>query len=429
MAQSINGIHKTLERTRRHLLGALGAIVVSLALGVTIAWLLLSPTSRETLELSAYLGVSGLASLAFVEIALRRTRFFAGLRLRPKMLVASGMGLAITLVNTIALAVLMFVNAEHDLPMLISILAFAGGLGIYTGYRLAGHSARSLGALAEGAGRIAAGELSVRIPVESNDEVGELSEAFNEMATSLEEAMARHVQLEEGRKQLTAAVSHDLRTPLSSARAMLEALADGVVDTPEEQADYHRRMLNEIKILSELVDDLFDLSLLDVGAMRLDLRPTPLQDLVLETIESMRPAADRKRLTLKSRIGEDLQPVLVDPVRMRRVMMNLVQNAIRHTPADGTVAVEADDMGDEVVLEVRDTGEGIARRDLPRIWTRFFRPEDARGRDADGSARSGLGLAIAKAIVEIHGGVISVESEVGEGSVFRVRLPKPGYAA
>ena len=415
--------------TRRQWLGAAGAIGVSLALGVTIALLLLSPTSRETLELSAYLAVSGLASLALVEIALRRTHFLAVLRLRPKMLVASGLGLLITLANTIALAILMFVNAEHDLPMLISILAFAGGLGVYTGYRLAGESARSLGALAHGASRVAAGELSVRIPVESKDEVGELSEAFNEMAASLEEAMVRHIQLEEGRKQLTAAVSHDLRTPLSSARAMLEALADGVVDTPEERADYHRRMLNEIKILSELVDDLFDLSLLDVGAMRLDLQPTPLQDLVLETIESMRPAADRKRLTLKSRIGEDLQPVLVDPVRMRRVMMNLVQNAIRHTPADGTVAVEADDMGEEVVLEVRDTGEGIAQRDLPRIWTRFFRPEDARGRDADGSARSGLGLAIAKAIVEIHGGVISVESEVGEGSVFRVRLPKPGYAA
>ena len=119
VTRSFGGSEKSLTVARRQWLGAAGAMAASLALGVTIALLLLSPTSRETLELSAYLAISGLASLAFVEIALRHTRFFAGLRLRPKMLVASGLGLAITLANTIALAVLMFVNAEHDLPMLI----------------------------------------------------------------------------------------------------------------------------------------------------------------------------------------------------------------------------------------------------------------------------------------------------------------------
>ena len=249
MIQYSRDLYFNLWVGRRAVLSAVGSIAVSVALGLTIAPLLLSPTFRETFGLSLYLGAMGLVSLVLIEVVLRSTRRFARLRLRPKMHAASGFGLTITLANTIALAVLMFVNADHDLPMLISILAFAGGLGVYAGYRMAGGIARSLGTLTEGARKVAAGELSVRIPVDSKDEIGELSRAFNEMAGSLEGATERQVQLEEGRKQLTAAVSHDLTTPLSSARAMLEALADGVVDSPEERDDYHRRVLNEIKSL------------------------------------------------------------------------------------------------------------------------------------------------------------------------------------
>ena len=150
---------------------------------------------------------------------------------------------------------------------------------------------------------------------------------------------------------------------------------------------------------------------------------------MVDTIEGMRPQAERKGLSLDASVAADIDPLPIDGARIRRVLMNLIQNAIRHTPEDGAVAVVANDLGDEVELEVRDTGEGIAGEDVPRIWNRFVRLDDARKRSADGSTRSGLGLAIAKAIVETHGGTISVASRPGVGSVFSVRLPKSRQAA
>ena len=405
------------------------ALALSTGLGLALTALLLTPSARETIDLAIYLVVSGLASVLLVELLLlRRSRVLDGLSLRPKIVAAYGVGLLIAFANTIALAVLMFVNADHDLPMLIAILAFAGAIGIFVGYRLAGQIAGSLSSLTVGARRISRGEFSVRLPAESRDEIGELSGAFNEMAASLEEAARRQVQLEEGRKQLTAAISHDLRTPLASARALLEALDDKVVTDLDEQSDYHRRALNEIKSLGGLVDDLFQLSLLDVGALRLDLQPTPLQELVLDTVEGMRPAADRKGLSLSALVDDGIEPVMIDAPRMRRVLMNLVQNAIRHTPADGSVVVAAREQGESVWVEVRDTGEGIAPEELPRIWSRFFRTDPSRGRGVEGQARSGLGLSIARAIVETHGGEISASSEPGRGSVFRFTLPRYRHA-
>ena len=402
----------------------LAAVLISSALGLIIAYVWLSPTSRETMDLAFYLVASGIVSIAVLEVALRSSRVLPALRFRPKLLVAWGAGLVITLANTIAISYLMFVSADHDLPLLIAIVVFAGLLGLYSGYSIAGRLSESLKILTDSAEKVAAGDLSVRVPVTSNDELGELADAFNQMAAALEEAAINQVRLEEGRKQLTAAISHDLRTPLASARVMLEALIDGVVDSRDETDDYHRRLLTEVMNLSGLVDDLFQLSLLDVGALRLDIKLTPLQELVIDTIEGMRPQAERKGLSLDASIAPDLDPVPIDGARIRRVLMNLIQNAIRHTPEDGSVAVVASDLGDEVELAVRDTGEGISSEDVPRIWNRFVRLDDARGRSADGSTRSGLGLAIAKAIVETHGGTISVDSQLGVGSVFSVRLPK-----
>ncbi|NQW16069.1 MAG: HAMP domain-containing histidine kinase [Chloroflexi bacterium] len=406
----------------------LGAVLISAALGLLIAFVWLSPSSRETIDLAIYLVASGIISIAILEVVLRSSHLLPALRFRPKLLVAWGAGLVITLANTIAIAYLMFVNADHDLPLLIAIVVFAGLLGLYSGYSIAGSLSAGLRTLTDSAEKVASGDLAVRVPVESNDELGELAYAFNQMASTLEEAANNQVRLEEGRKQLTAAISHDLRTPLASARVMLEALIDGVVDSREESDDYHRRLLTEVKTLSALVDDLFQLSLLDVGALRLDIQLTPLQELVVDTIEGMRPQAERKGLRLDANIASDLDPLPIDGARMRRVLMNLIQNAIRHTPEDGSVAVTANDLGDEIEFSVRDTGEGIAGEDVPRIWNRFVRLDDARERSADGSARSGLGLAIAKAIVETHGGTISVDSKPGIGSVFSVRLPKYNMA-
>ncbi|MFW6195175.1 MAG: sensor histidine kinase [Chloroflexota bacterium] len=389
-----------------------------------VTLILLSPGRDDAVELAIYMVTSVAASLLVLELALRDRRLLTRFRLRPKLMLAFGVALVVVLANTLALAALMFVSMDHDLPLLIAIQVFSGALALLVAYRLAGHISHSLADLSNRARLVSSGDYATRLPVTSDDEVGDVSRSFNEMAASLEEAARRQVQLEEGRKALTAAVSHDLRTPLASARAMLEALADEVVTDPKEQQEYYRRTLNEVKELGALVDDLFQLSLLDVGALRLDVRPTPLQSLVLETVEGMQSAASRKGLNLESRVDDDMAPVSIDPLRMRRVLVNLVQNAIRHTPADGSVVVEAVDHGDSVRVEIRDSGEGISAEDVPRIWTRFFSSDPSRTRVGEGPARSGLGLAIAKAIVETHGGDISVSSRPGHGAVFRFTLPR-----
>ena len=408
---------------------ALGIAASSVGVALLITYLSMAPPAGELLELAAALGIGAVVSLVLIELASRDRGPVARMRLRPRLAIAAVTGLAIALINVLALALFMFVSADHDLPLLVAALAFSGMLGAFAGWRVAGVVSSSLVAMSSMAGLVAAGEFGARVDTGGGGEVEALAKSLNEMASSLEEASRRQVQLEEGRKQMTAAVSHDLRTPLASARVMLEALSDGVVTDEAERSEYVRRSLVEIKNLSGLVDDLFQLSLLDIGAMRLDVKPTPLQQLVLDTVHAFEPSAGRKGLKLNARLSEALGEVMVDEARIRRVLMNLLQNAIRHTPPDGTVTVEAVDQGDSVRVEVRDTGEGIAPEDLPRIWNRFFRADTSRTKDAEGMSRSGLGLAIARAIVETHGGRIWATSEPGRGASFRFTLPKHRPAA
>ena len=248
--------------------------------------------------------------------------------------------LAVGFANTLFLSFFMFVNMSHDLPLLAATLVFAGAVGIYMADRLAAGIARSLSRLATAARSISSGNMSARVEVSGAGELRDVAVAFNEMAQNLDAAVRRQVELEEGRKELVAAISHDLRTPLPSARAMLEAIIDGVVDEEAERRDYMGRINREIGILSSLVDDLFQLSLLDAGALRLDIEPTPLQKLVLEAVRGMEPAARLKGLSIKTDVA-GVGPVMADGPRLQRVLMNLLQNAVRHMPADGSDTVRA----------------------------------------------------------------------------------------
>ena len=308
--------------------------------------------------------------------------------------------------------------------MLLAILAFAGGVSLYVAVRLASRLSRSLETLERGVERLAEGDLAARVPIESDDELGSVSKSFNLMAASLEDSRERQRQLEESRKELTAAISHDLRTPLASARAMLEAIKDEVVADPAEQKEYVDRSLREINNLSDLVNDLFELSLIDAGALTLERSRTPLPDLVLETVGSFEESARQKGLKLSVDVEREMEQVVIDGLRIRRVLVNLLQNAIRHTPADGSVSVVARDEGDAVRVEVSDTGAGIEEKDLPKIWSRFFRADESRTRAADGPQSTGLGLAIVHGIIDLHGGWIRAESRKGEGASFSFGLPK-----
>ena len=178
-----------------------------------------------------------------------------------------------------------------------------------------------------------------------------------------------------------------------------------------------------MKSLGSMVDDLFDLSLLDAGELRLDLHLTVVDELVDEALLSMQSTAQDKGLTLSAVVDETLGEALMDSRQVRRVLLNLIQNAIRHTPPDGTVTVAANRVDDRVEFEVRDTGEGFDQADSVRIWNRFFRSDPARSRVDDESAQSGLGLSIARGIVELHGGTISAHSSPSQGATFRFWIP------
>ncbi|HFQ95106.1 MAG TPA: hypothetical protein ENK30_00910, partial [Anaerolineae bacterium] len=219
---------------------------------------------------------------------------------------------------------------------------------------------------------------------------------------------------------LIAWAGHDLRTPLASIQALIEALADGLVEEPAMQQRYLRTAQRDIQSLSLLIDDLFDLAQFDAGALELSLQPVDLNDLISDTVTRFAEAAARQGVALSghSAAGPDL--VRVDVQKIERVLANLIANAIRHTPTGGDMRVQARWQGSVTLVEVIDTGEGIAADDLPYIFDQFYRGEKSRSHATGGS---GLGLAIAKRIVEAHGGEIGVASEPGQGARFWFTLP------
>ncbi|MET7333381.1 HAMP domain-containing sensor histidine kinase [Nonomuraea sp. NPDC005650] len=243
------------------------------------------------------------------------------------------------------------------------------------------------------------------------------------IANTLEEAYARERALEGARRELVAWVSHDLRTPLAGMRAMVEALEDGVVSDPATVARYHGQIKLEVERLSAMVDDLFELSRIHAGALRLSRSRIGLADLVADTVAGAEPLARAKGVLLTAEAAASL-PVEADAGALGRALRNLVVNAIRHTPSDRTVMLRAgvDEEG-MACLSVADCCGGIPEEDLPRVFEVAFRGEAARTPTADGGA--GLGLAIAQGIVEAHDGVIGVVND-GPGCRFEIRLPLVG---
>ena len=207
------------------------------------------------------------------------------------------------------------------------------------------------------------------------------------------------------RRDLVAAVSHDLRTPITSLRLLTEAIADDVVDG-ETKREYLGQMSTHLNAMSALIDDLFELSRLEAGDIAWSLERVRLDELVGETVDAMRVQADARNVRVTAELPSGLRPAHGDPEKLQRVLFNLIQNAIRHTPADGSVVVRARPAGDAVEIEVADTGDGIAPGERERVFEPFFRGGAQAARTGNGA---GLGLAISRAIVEAHGGRIWLE--------------------
>ena len=398
---------------------ALAALAVALALAAGA----LHAPAEDVRLLAVYLAVSGLASLTIGwGVARLGWRLpWGGLHLRVALAIA--LGTLVALANIAVTAALMFLS-PHDLALLGLLLGFALVLSLAFGAALAGSLTADLRRLADGARRMAAGDLAARVAVAGDDEVGELARAFNAMAAAVQAAFGRQRRAEQARRDLIAAVSHDLRTPLTALRAMAEALQDGVVADPATTRRYLRTMLGEIGRLDALIADLFELSRLDAGELRLDRRPVAIAALIEATILGQQAQAERQGVRLEHEDDDSPTPVAVDPARVQRVLANLVQNALQHTPAGGRVTVRARSDGAMVEVEVADTGAGIAAHALPHVFERFYRADPARGREHGGA---GLGLAIARGLVEAHGGRIWAESEVDRGTIVRFTLPTPAH--
>ncbi len=340
--------------------------------------------------------------------------------MRAKLLFVLALAVGVVLVNVGFTAYLMFLSG-HDLKLLLLLLLFSLGIAGFFALAVSTAFASRLRTLLDFVRRVGAGDLSARVDASGSDEIAQLGTAFNGMTERLEAAFQRQDDLEQARRHLVAAVSHDLRTPLATMKAVIESIEDGVVSDAETVRRYLRTVQAEISYLSQLIDDLFELSQIDSGVLELRLEPSNIGDLVSDTLVALSAQAQQKRLTLKGEVDEALPAVAIDSSRMQRVLFNLVQNALRHTPADGTILVRARDTGPELQVIVEDTGEGIDPEELPRVFERFHRGNRARSRDDGGS---GLGLSIARGIVELHGGRIWAESALGQGSTFTFALPK-----
>ena len=268
---------------------------------------------------------------------------------------------------------------------------------------------RPLDELRSASGRLAAGDLSARASESGPRELLELSGSFNEMATSVE-------HLFDARRQLVAWASHDLRTPLASLRAMVEALEDGLA-SPDE---YLPSIREQLDTLSLLVDDLFELARIDAGALTLELHEAHLGELVSSCLRALDAEARARNIRLAARLDPADPAVRIAPDKIERVLLNLLTNAVRHTPSDGAVSVVVEPDSDHVVVSVEDTGAGLSPTAARRMFERFWRDDEARTRATGGA---GLGLAIAKGLVQAHGGSMWAENRSSGGARVAFTLP------
>jgi signal transduction histidine kinase len=412
-----------MKRALRTAGAALLFLAGSLALAVFAASFFGVP-SADLKPVAVLLGVAGGGS-GLLALLLIRPAVLGRLGGVRAQLVGGGLiGSLLLLGMVLAGARAMFISG-HDLSLLLTMLTFAAALSVGFGLLYAMPLSSRIERVRAGTERIASGELGSKVRVEGHDEVAGLAWDFNRMARALERASEREREMEKARRDLIASVSHDLRTPLTSTRALIEALADGVADDPQTERRYLSSANRELEHLSRLVDDLFELARIDAGVLELTLEEASLHDLISDTISSFQPQAEQKGVHLVGEVAGDVDPVLANPPRLQRILHNLVSNALRHTPADGTVALCAAPEGEGVRVEVSDTGEGIATEDLPRVFERSFRGEQSRTRPEKGDTPgAGLGLAIARGLVEAHGGTMDVESEPGQGARFYFTLER-----
>ena len=398
-------------RRIQQVLVVLGGLVLA---GLISALLGIPPVDAITLVGISF-GVSLVVGLVGA-VLLARGR---SLRLARQAVVVVLVGVAGTMLGAAVAAKAMFVSA-HDLKALFVILAGAGVVAVLGALHL-GHevdrASRTLGEITRRVGDEQGDDPTPVAP--APEELTRLAHELDTMRQRLNEARAREQRVEQSRRELIAWVSHDLRTPLAGILAMVEALNDGVVDDGETVARYLATIQREADRLAGLVDDLFELSRIQADALRLSFEPIAVAELVSDALASAQVTAERKGVQLQGHVLDDAGVADLSIPEMGRVLRNLLENAIRHTPTGGTITIEVVGRADAVEVTVADGCGGIPANDLDRVFELAYRGDTARSPGGGG----GLGLAIAKGLVEAHQGAISVRNETG-GCCFIVRLPR-----
>jgi signal transduction histidine kinase len=422
LSRSLEAARPLLKPSRLWIFAAL-ALGLAIGTGLLLAKYLMNPSAGDMGSLAVYLTLSGTVTVGAGWLALRFADRAIGLSLRTKAFVGAAIGSVVALLNVLIVAQLMFVSKSHDLKLLFALLAFSGIVTIFFSLRVASTVAGRIGALAAQIRVLAAGDYSLPVDAAGDDEVDRLATDVDILRRQLLAAEDQRRALDKERRDLTAAISHDLRTPLASVRAMVEALHDEVVDDPEEVRHYHATIKKEIERLNRMLDDLFDLARMDAGAFNLDRRPIDFQEIVTEVVDAAQARARREGVALNLVVQGRPPTLHLDGTRIERAVTNLVSNALEHTASGGSVELTVDAANDRLELSVSDSGEGIHPDDLPHVWERFYRGEKSRNRRAQEADGAGLGLAIVEGIVKAHGGTVHAASTPGRGSTFIIRLP------
>jgi signal transduction histidine kinase len=356
----------------------------------------------------AMLAPVGVATALVAEWLSRRRERLGGLRRQVAIL-------AVLALVELAVAVglfagLMFVS-RHDAFFMALVACYAGLIGLGAAWLVLGRAFDDIDAVRDALAQVGAGSREVSIPVGGRDELAVL-------AADVEAMVAKVSAAERARREMMAAVSHDLRTPLTTIRLIAQGLEDGIFE-----ADRTREQLalisTHVRALGSLIDDLFELSRLEAGDLMWSMERVRLDELLRETVDAMRPQAEAGGVSVRAELDAELTAARGNPEQLQRVLFNLIHNAIRHTPADGSVVVRAQRAEDAVEIEVADSGEGIDPADRERVFEPFVQGSSRAAR-TDGSA--GLGLAIARAIVEAHGGRIWL-ADAAAGTRVRFSIP------
>jgi signal transduction histidine kinase len=372
--------------------------------------------SSHALAAAAFFAACGAPVLVLSHVLARYRRRVGSLSHQFAAGVTLVFGLVLAGVGGVAL--LMFVS-PHDAYLLATLLAFACALAAYSSWLLTRGIKRDIETIRDVVTAVGEGERAP-VPIETagRDEIAELASAADRMIERLSAHEARREASDRARRDLIAAVSHDLRTPLTSLQLLAQGIDDGLLDLGNGRRRYLAEMSLHVRSLSAMVDDLFELTRLEAGDIHWSMQRVQLDELVNETVDAMRTQAAAKRVGVEAQVSQDLPLAQANPEKVQRVLFNLLQNAIRHTPADGSVRVAAESNGETIEIEVADTGGGIPPDDRERAFEPFFRGDAART-----SAGSGLGLSICRAIIEVHGGHIWLDDSP-TGARVRFTLPQ-----